>query len=354
MTRALYLNRIFIGRLLGTLLALAALLQLLDLLDRASDVLQRGGLVDLARYAALRMPSILGRAMPIAMLVAALLTFRRLAMTLEMTALRATGSSVWGVMRILLPVCLLASLAQAALQTTLAPRTERMLVEWFAATDPLVKPDAPPPRRLWMRIGEDVVAVDRVSLDGRQLDGLLVVQRDPQGLTRQRIDATQARWDGEGWMLREVRVLRPADPRPRRQDSLAWPEGPRPADFIELARPTEALAPTRMVAAIQGSRATARAPAYYLVRLHQLAVQLLDPFIMLLLAAPVVYAMPRRGAQAGRPLACLALGLGYLLLGGLLGALGEVSAITAALAAWASPVLFGAIGAALLIQMEEA
>jgi lipopolysaccharide export system permease protein len=355
MIRRRYLSRMFLGRLLAALLGLAGLLQLLDLLDRASDVLQRGDLADLGRYALLRLPSIFGRAMPIAVLVAGLLTFRNLAMTLEMTALRAAGVSIWGVLRTLLPACLLATLFQAAMLNGIAPQTERRLAEWFAATDgKVVQKTVPaPPRRLWLRSGADIVGVDTISLDGRQLNGVLVVRRDAEGLTLFRTEAATATWGPGGWTLHQARIARPQQPRLQQAAEQPWPEGPPPSQFIDLARPTDAQQPQALIQSLQGQRATTRAPSYYLTRLHQAAVQLLEPFIMVLLAAPVVYAMPRRGAQAGRPLLCLALGLGYLLLAGLMGAMGEVNAITAVLAGWAAPAIFGTLGVVLLLQLEE-
>lgn len=358
MIRRRYLTRIFLGRLLAALLGLAGLLQLLDLLDRASDVLQRGGLYDLGRYALLRLPSIFGRAMPIAVLVAGLLTFRNLAMSMEMTALRSAGISIWGVLRTLLPACLAAALFQAALLNGVAPRTERLLAEWFAATDSLAvrKNAAPPaaPHRLWLRSGQDVVGVDSISLDGRQLNGVMIIRRDADGLARSRTQATTATWGPGGWTLHQASTARPLQPRLELAAAQSWPEGPPPAQFIDLARPTDAQRPEALLESLQRQRATSRAPAYYLTRLHQAVVQLLEPFIMVLLAAPVVYAMPRRGAQAGRPLLCLALGLGYLLSAGLLGALGEVNAITALLAGWGPPAIFATLGLVVLLQLEEA
>jgi lipopolysaccharide export system permease protein len=54
-----------------------------------------------------------------------------------------------------------------------------------------------------------------------------------------------------------------------------------------------------------------------------------------------------------RPLLALCLGLGFMLLGGLLGALGEAGVMPAALAVWSAPILFAAIGSSLLIRFEE-
>ncbi|MFC7554926.1 LptF/LptG family permease [Pseudoroseomonas wenyumeiae] len=74
---------------------------------------------------------------------------------------------------------------------------------------------------------------------------------------------------------------------------------------------------------------------------------------MLLLAAVVAFDVPRRGSSMARSLLALCLGLGFMLLSGLLGALGEAGVIPAALAVWTAPILFAAIGGSLLIRFEE-
>jgi lipopolysaccharide export system permease protein len=67
----------------------------------------------------------------------------------------------------------------------------------------------------------------------------------------------------------------------------------------------------------------------------------------------MAFAMPRRGAQMLAPLLCLALGLGFLLSGGLLGALGEAGLLPASLAVWSVPLVFATIGAMLLMHYDE-
>ena len=60
-------------RILAALAVLFAVLQVLDLLDATTDVLERGlGVGGVMRYAALRAPSLLIQAMPIAVLAAVL------------------------------------------------------------------------------------------------------------------------------------------------------------------------------------------------------------------------------------------------------------------------------------------
>jgi lipopolysaccharide export system permease protein len=357
MIRRRYLSGLFIGRLLAALLGLASLIQLLDLLDRASEVLHRGGMADLARYAGLRLPSVLGQMVPLAVLVAGMLTLRRLAMTLEMTALRAAGIPVRRVLTTLLPACLLAALVQAVLLGVVAPRTERALARWWAQTDSRAmeaeQDDTAPKRRVWLRAGNEIVGIDRVSIDGTQLQGVLLVPRGPDALARARIQADSAVYSDAGWTLKGVRTAQANGSALIRTASQPWPEGPPPANIVDLARPTEAQEPLWLLRALRREQAVDRGPAFYATRLQGSAARLFGAFIMLLLAAPVAFEMPRRGGGALRPLLGLCLGLGYLLLAGLLSALGEAGVIPVTLAVWTAPILFAAIGGMLLMRFEE-
>jgi lipopolysaccharide export system permease protein len=102
-----------------------------------------------------------------------------------------------------------------------------------------------------------------------------------------------------------------------------------------LARPTEAQPLDRLLAGSRGEGAAARGAAFYETRLQSAAAMLATPFIMLLLAVPAAFGLPRQGGGAARRAAVgLALGLGYLLAAGLLGALGEAGALPPVLAAW--------------------
>ena len=356
MTLRRYLTRLFLGRALGALLALAGLLQLLDLLDRASEVLARGGLLDVLRYAALRLPTLLGQAVPLAVLVGAALAFLRLSATSEMAALRAAGVGGWRVFGALLPASALAAAVQGALLFAVAPRTERALADWWDGRGAAATAGEPiaVPQRLWLRNGGDVVAVDAVSLDGRRLEGVLVVRRDEEGRVAARIEARRAEHDAAaGWTLRDVSVVRPARPRAEAAAELAWLDGPPPAAMRGLARPTEAQPLDRLLAGSRGEGAAARGAAFYETRLQSAAAMLATPFIMLLLAVPAAFGLPRQGGGAARRAAVgLALGLGYLLAAGLSEALGEASLLPPALAAWAAPFVF-AVAGFLLLQREE-
>src|SRR3546814_19898532 len=87
---ASYLRRMLLTQTLGLLLALAALMQILALLDATTDILKRDlGLRGVLHYAVLRTPAALLLALPLASLLGALFTFFQIANRLGLVAIRA-------------------------------------------------------------------------------------------------------------------------------------------------------------------------------------------------------------------------------------------------------------------------
>ena len=346
-----YLSALFLTRFLGSLLGLTAILQLLDLLDKTSGILARGGILDIGRFIGLRLPSLLSEMVPLAVLIGAMLTFMRLAGSLEMTALRAAGLSLWQVLRYLLPACLLLAAFQLVLLTEVSPRTERAFADWWARTAPF-DANEPAPARLWLRAHGDVAAIDRVSLDGRRLDGLLIVQRSAMGDLAARLDARTALYADGHWVLHDVRVASPSRVDTAMQPSLDWQHGPLPANMVELAQPVEQQTIGHLIGTLKGDWIGARGRSFYMTQLDGLLASLFDPLLMLLLTAPVLLAPPRSGAGAWPIAKVLVLGLGYLVTSGLLGALGNAGTLPPIVAGWAATLLFGAYCSIKLLQIE--
>ncbi|MCO6416017.1 LptF/LptG family permease [Siccirubricoccus sp. KC 17139] len=347
-----YLTGIFLGWTAAVLLGLVVLLQLLDLLDKTSEVLQRGGPADIGRYALLRLPTMLGQLIPLAVLVGAILTFRRLAGTLEITALRALGLGAWRILGAVLPACVLAVALQAALLLAIAPRTERALADWWDSQGVEGQPVALA-QRLWLRNGAEIVSVEAASLDGRSLAGILLVRRDAEGRALERIDARRAIHGPEGWRLLQLRLVRPGETRPQSLAELAWADGPSPEAIRDLARPIAAQPLDRLLAGQRGEGAVTRGPAFYATRLQAVTATMVAPFVMLLLAAPAAFGLPRQADGYRRGGIGLALGLGYLVVNGLLNAMGEAGGLGPHLAAWTAPLVFALVGL-LRLWHEEA
>ncbi|MCR6632822.1 MAG: LptF/LptG family permease [Magnetospirillum sp.] len=350
MTFGLYLNRLFLLRLIVATLALAGLLQLVELMDKADEILARGlGTVGIVRFGLYRLPLLLGPVQPIAVLIAALLTWGALARRGEIAALRAAGVSVARLVAWLIPAGLAAAAAAFALVDQVAPAADAAFTRWWRATGPA---ESAPGGRLWFRDGMDVVAVDRVAADGRSLSGIELVRRQPDGRLAQWIMAERAEWRGGRWTLLAGGVRFP-DGQMRPFDRMPWTTGLVPANLMELAQPVPPLLSSRrLVAALQGRWASRDSPQTLETRLMRVLAVPLAPLLMIVLATPVAGGTPRSGRIPGGMALGLAAGLSYLLLDGILGVLGEAGTLPPLLAAWLSHATFACVGGAMLLYVE--
>lgn len=348
-----YLSRLVLGRLLSALIGLAAMLQLLELFEKAGTIFAHGGFLDILHFIGLRLPAILTESLPLAVLIGALLAFRGLAAGLEVTTLRAAGLSLGQMVIALLPLCLLLTLIQFGLQNEVAPRADRAFEDWWARTIPAA-PDAPAPPRLWLRAAGDVAAVDRVSMDGRHLEGVTLIQRSASGAVTAEVKAPSAEASAQGWVLSEPRIAEAGKGEVRQAASFVWPAGPTPANMVALARPADSETLEQVIGTLKGRWVGNQGPAYYRTALYEAFSVLFTPIIMLLLAAPVLLAPPRSEGNGLATATGLVLGLGYLVCNGLLNAFGESGAVPPWLAGWLVPVFFLAYALLRLMQADDA
>lgn len=340
---AAYLRRRVGVQTLALLVVLTALMQVLELLDVTTDILDRDlGAAGLFKYALLRTPSEIVVALPLAVLLGAMSSLYALARSHEIVAIRCAGVSLKRLLVILLPVPLLLALIQFALTQTLVPMTETALKSWWDATAP---PDESPPDPRWVRTRDGPVSFDRSSLDGRRLEGLRIYLRSADGQFSSRISARRAEWSDGQWQLHEIEHLRISDAAPDRstEASRAWPINLRPDDVARLDVVQPHLSSIMLVDLIVGERAGSQPLSYYQTVLFRSFTTPLGAFIMLLLAMPTARALSRGGGGTALLIA-LSLGLGFLLCDGIMSALGTSGRVPAAVAGLAAPALFALIG----------
>jgi len=132
---------------------------------------------------------------------------------------------------------------------------------------------------------------------------------------------------------------------------LTWPSPLHPQDvqalFAESPVPTAA---TARRALLKGGGD--RPVSYYQTRFLDAFAGPFATLVMLLLAAPVALANFRSGQGAVLLSGGLAAGLIFLVVNGLLSALGEGGMLSPALAVWGGPVIFAALAAYALIALE--
>lgn len=346
MTLALHLGRAVLVRVLGALLALGGLAVALDLVESAAEVLARedGGLL---RYLALRAPVILTAVTPVALIVGPVLAFLTLAGRSEFVVLRAAGATTYRMLLSLTPVALALGLGFFMLTDRVSPTLEGRLSSWL---DPAPAESA---GAFWARTPQGVIRAAASSTEGERLSGVDIYAADLQGRLIARINAGAAIYENGGWRLEDATRLVPGEARSVRIDGERWETTLRPANVRALAAPTRSVAGNVAERILSGGWVGNRTADFYRTRVYRGYAAFIAPFVMILLAAPAAFGTRRGGGLGGRAALAVALGFCFLLLDGMLTALGETGNLPPALAAFGASAIFGALGLWLLISLEE-
>ncbi|OYX33092.1 MAG: hypothetical protein B7Y99_07880 [Caulobacterales bacterium 32-69-10] len=258
-----YLSVMLLQRTLATLAVLVGLLQLVDLFEATPQVLERGlGLGGIIHYEILRLPGMVQQILPVSVLIGALTCFTGLARNSEMSALRASGVTIYRIVAMLMPTVALIAVAHFLIADQVAPRSEQAFTVWWGSHAPIVKtskdePKAAPKkaRTVWFRTGPYLVYAEAASADGRRLDGLRIYHRDANGRLDQRIVARSAQLGADGkWLLQGSELLGVAPTRlnPSLRTDRIWHTDLAPADVVSVFSPDDRISSGRALRAISG------------------------------------------------------------------------------------------------------
>lgn len=351
MVLTLWLLRRMGGRVLAGVVAMTAVLQLLDLFETSARILDRGqGLEGVASYAALRTPHLLAQAAPLGVLAGALFGFGALARENAVTTLRAAGVSIQRVVLLASPAAAAAAAGLLVLSLWAVPRSDRALGDWWRATTPAAEREGRPPRTF--RLGPDVVLASPGDEAGRRLVEVAIYHRAPDGRLLSRTRAQTAALGPGGWSLRGVEVedYGPVASAPRRSAEAPWPVRLTASDVRALfaREPVTTRAGARR--ALAGGAAP-RPRAFYRTQLDQMWAGPAAALVLLLAASPVALGSVRAGAWR-LTVGCLAAGLLFLVADGVLVSMGAEGVLPPLLAVWTAPALFAAGSLAALFQLE--
>lgn len=347
-----YVLSVTATRILGAAAVLMGILQVLDLLEVTTDILDRGlGVGGVLYYAALRAPRLIEQIAPISVLAGGLFAFSQLARESAIIAMRAAGVSAYRIVAMAAPAAVAVMLLDFTCAQLIAPRTDPILDAWWEAHTPAADRKATGP--VSFRVGDDLVAAASATPDGRALRMVKIYRRDKTGRLIERVDAPAAAFSGKDWNLSKAVTTRFSGQRvdTATTSQMIWPSALRPVDVQALFSDNPApSAGSAKRALLNGG--TDRPPSYYETRLLGAYAGPFGALIMLLLSAPVALANFRSRQGAVLLTVGLASGLVFLVVDGLLSALGESGAISPILAVWGGPVIFGALAINALINLE--
>ena len=348
-----HLMRIVTFRVLAALFVLVSILQVLDLLDATTDILERRlGVGGVVYYATLRLPTLIQQVAPLSVLAGCLFAFAQLARENAVTALRSTGVSVYQLLGTMAPAVLSVVVLHLASIQWLTPRADQALDAWWSRSAPAAEATPKSNEVRSFRVGSDIVTASMADRSGRVLSQIRIYRRDAQGRLVERLRADQAVHQADGWRLQTAsfETLGAQSVQRGAANQILWRPGPQPQDVRAIFAGDASLAPGSARRALAGGVAT-RAPSYYSTALQRGWAAPLSGLVMLLLAGPVLLVNFRSGG-ANTVVLCLGAGLLFMVVDGVFSAMAEGGAIPSALGAWGALAIFAALGARALLQLE--
>ncbi|MDW7711397.1 MAG: LPS export ABC transporter permease LptG [Deferrisomatales bacterium] len=315
------------------------------------------GATDALLFLLARVPWMVSQVLPMATLLGTLLSVMLLAGQGEITALRCAGVSLTRLLRPYLVCGLVAAGANALIQEVGAPQGFA-----FAREVQEVRIKKRPPSSLlksedlWVRSGTRIIHVGLVAPEDGRLVGVSVAEVQGNRVLR-RIDAVEAHWGAEGWVLREavVREFQPDGTFSRDAlESLPYPLEGRPEDFLIADVGPDEASWAQLRRRIDRYRAQGIETRALEVALWAKTSLPLVNVVMPLLGFPFAVRAGRRGGAAAAVVASLCLGFAYWLTLAVGLGLGSAGFLPPPLAAWGGNLLFTVLGAALLYRAERA
>ena len=351
-----YVLRLFYKNAALVIGAMAGLMIVFDLLSSAEDITANNSSIikPLAYYLWLRLPLIISLVMPLGVLLAAMITFIKLAGTQEITALQGAGLSMYRIALIVVGGTFILSLGQFALMNTAGVNSVYLLGQWedndFAGlpTD-TPESEAPP----WFTAGDFLVHTSAPVSGTQGLDDIVIIRRDDTDMMTDYYSAAKARYDNGRWNLADVyhKNIRTGEEQNIARAHIDLEI--TPARFHAFSKPVEALSISELWQMSRNNTGASRPPYYYSVWLNHKLAAPLGSLIMVLIAAPLGMMLSRRSHIARNAALVVFSGFLFFIMEKVLLTLGENGQLPVMLSAWAPLCIFGLLSTSALLHKQS-
>ncbi|MEM9669321.1 MAG: LptF/LptG family permease [Pseudomonadota bacterium] len=359
---------IFVECLRALMLVLSIIMAAVIVVDLVEQMRTVGTRIELGLFSALylsslKLPQLIEQSLPFAVLVASMLTFRRLSRSAELPVIRASGLSAW---RFLFPSALLALLIGIVSTTGLSSlgakatsAFENRRAELLDRQDPSLSVFD---TGIWLRLGDDmsetIIKAGSVDDTGTRFQNVKFIEQE-RDLTadaepmvfRRRIDAKRAILRDGFWQLEDLIENVPGAPA-RPFDKLALPTEISQSDLIDRFAAPGTISFWQLPEHIEETKAAGLNPARYLVRWHSLLASPALMVAMALIGALACLKLARLGGTA--PLAAIATAgaLGLFFVNRLAFGLGSIGLAPPIVVAW-TPSLFAIFACLAIVAYRE-
>ncbi|OQW79714.1 MAG: LPS export ABC transporter permease LptG [Proteobacteria bacterium ST_bin14] len=355
-TVATYMVRMFVVRTFAILAALVLVLQTLDLLSESGRILAAAGNGDaeIWRYVGLRVPQIIERFLPFSVLLSTILTLSTLNQNSEIVALKGSGLSAHQVLAPLILASFILAILSFSFNDRIVSRATATLNRWQKVQYAALPIDRGDRSNVWVRDGDDLIAVDTVKGKGAaaRLFDITIYDRQQGNLIGVIRAGTGVRVPG-GWRLDRASRFDVASGRITPLGNVVVARGVRPDQFTLSNVDPNGLSFGALRGAISDLNDAGRPTKALEGSMWHKISGPLSSVLMPLLGAVAAFGIARSGKLFIRAVIGMLLGFAYFVADNFALAMGNLGAYPPILAAWAPFFLFALIGEIVLVRSEE-
>jgi lipopolysaccharide export system permease protein len=355
-----YITREFLKFLFLWIAIFFLIFFVVELFERINVIIvHKAPLYLLLEYFLYTTPLFLSQTLPFSTLLAALITLGLLARNNEVVAMKAHGVSTY---RIMVPLLVLAALVTAFIflsNETIVPYSARKArYIWSVKIKGEEERGFFKLNKIWYR-GENIIYNIHL-LEPKQdiLKGVTIYRFDDLFNLRQRVDAREAQWNGEGWTFYQVAIRDFLPGGEVSTESYAERDIPvpeRPEDFKRGMKDPEEMTYRELKEYVQELASEGYDPTRYVVDLHHKVAFPFLTLIMVLMGSPLALAAShgRGGGIAQGVGISIVIGFVYWVAFAISVAMGHSGTFPPFVAAWAPNVFFGLIGGFIIESIHQ-
>ena len=355
-----YLLSYFIRNVALCLMVLVMLFLVFDFFDRIDNIMaEDAGLWISVQYFLYKVPLTVTLMFPVALMVATLLTIGLLSKNSEITAMRASGITIWWLAKPLLATGLLASLLVILINETVVPFAQRRVREiynidirqkdkkgYFSQND------------FWWRSKDSFFSVGVFDSRSNSLHEVSEFQVNNQFDLVRRTNAEKAEWMDEllGWSMVDIdefKISADGEIEARTAPRRPLPISEQPSDFYDFKTDPYTLSFAELRSFMKKQIRNGLSVTGYLPYLYEKLASPFLNFIVVLVVLPFALKPARSGSLAASSIAALVIGFSYYAVHSFSIAMGKAEILPPLISAFTANALMLFVGTILLLGSES-
>ncbi len=355
MTLARLLTRMVMTRFAMVLLGISFFVITLDIAVNVDDILRvnDGRLWGIAYYALMILPNTASTFLPIAVLLALLMTLMELSYRSEMTAIWATGVSSVGVIAMLMPLGLMLGVINFGINDLAVPKTMPTLYKWGIGDFRKKQLNVSNKDPIWMRAGNDILRAVGSNPQATVLNDVIVFRRNAAGQLTEQVYAKRANLVDGRWVLHNVVVYYQENLPPNRLDTVVYSGNLKPAATGARSGDPQEMTIGDLSYFIANSGFGIRPVHVYQTWWHKRIAMFFSACLMVAICVPLAARFRRGGGIGILFFLGVTLGFVFFIFDGISLTMGELGLMPPWMAGWLPILVYSGIAATMVLRVEN-